>query len=92
MDDHGFSDQPAAKNYPLLYDLSCNRGLEIIPVYTKSDLKKLFACSEKTIRRWTIAGELPNRRLPNRGRCLPRDLEEFLARTEPGTGEENHCA
>ena len=70
-----------AREFPLLYELSANLGLAIPPVYTKSHLKSLFGCTEKTIRRWTNLGLLPNRRLPNRGRCLPSDLEEFLRRT-----------
>jgi hypothetical protein len=77
-----------SKDYPLLYELSINRRLEILPEYTKLDLMRLFDCCEKTIRRWTVSGSLPNRRLPKRGRCLPGDLEEFLSRTEPNTLEE----
>lgn len=77
-----------SKDYPLLYELTINRGLEILAVYTKLDLMRLFTCCEKTIRRWTDSGSLPNRRLPNRGRCFPGDLEEFLARAEAQPAEE----
>jgi hypothetical protein len=77
-----------AQEYPRLNDLTINRGLRILPVYTKSDLMDLFAVCEKTIRRWTTAGLLLNRHLPNRGRCLPSDLEEFLARTESQAPDE----
>lgn len=65
-----------AIRYPLLWDLSLNRGMPILPVYQKKDLMQLFCCCEKTIRRWSRV--LPNRRLPNRGRCLPADIERFL--------------
>ncbi len=77
-----------AQEYPRLYSLTLNRGLAILPVYKKPDLMALFECCEKTIRRWTTVGLLPNRRLPNRGRCFPNDLEEFLALTEPQASDE----
>ena len=77
-----------SRDYPLLYELSINLGPEILLAYTKLDLMRLFTCCEKTIRRWTDSGSLPNRRLPNRGRCFPGDLEEFLARAEAQPAEE----
>lgn len=77
-----------AKDYPRLYELSMNRGLEVLSVYSKSDMMRLFVCSEKTVRRWTCSGYLPNRKLPNRGRCLPGDLEQFLTRNEAEPAQE----
>jgi len=71
-----------AQEFPLLSELAANSGLEILSIYRKSDLTELFKSSEKTIRRWTDAGQLPNRRLPNRGRCLAGDIERFLARMD----------
>lgn len=34
--------------------------------------------SEKTVRRWIIAGELPAAKLGNQWRIRPRDLEDFI--------------
>jgi len=79
------------KDYPRLYELSTNRGLEILSIYTKTDIMQLFGTCEKTIRRWTSSGCLPNRKLPNRGRCLPGDLEQFLTRNEAGVDKGIPC-
>ncbi|MDU8943893.1 helix-turn-helix domain-containing protein [Ovoidimarina sediminis] len=34
--------------------------------------------SEKTVRRWIAAGELPAAKLGNQWRIRPRDLEDFV--------------
>jgi excisionase family DNA binding protein len=34
--------------------------------------------SEKTVRRWITAGELPAAKLGNQWRIRPRDLEDFV--------------
>lgn len=39
---------------------------------------EICVVSEKTVRRWIGAGELPAARLGNQWRIRPRDLEDFI--------------
>jgi hypothetical protein len=71
-----------AQDYPFLAELAKDRDLDILAIYKKADLMDLFLCSEKTIRRWTDAGLMPNRRLPRlaRERRQKHEAEQATAR------------
>jgi len=42
------------------------------------DVAETCRVSEKTVRRWIQAGDLPAAKLGNQWRILPRDLQDFI--------------
>jgi hypothetical protein len=64
--------------YPLLEQLSRQRGLPLLPIYKIRDAALLFGISSRTVHDWIADGRLLARDLPGRGRFLPQDLEDFL--------------
>lgn len=48
------------------------------PMLDISDVADVCRVSEKTVRRWIKAGDLPAARLGNQWRIFPRDLKAFV--------------
>jgi excisionase family DNA binding protein len=48
------------------------------PMLDITDVAATCRVSEKTVRRWIKAGDLPAARLGNQWRILPRDLKTFV--------------
>jgi excisionase family DNA binding protein len=48
------------------------------PMLDISDVADVCRVSEKTVRRWIKAGDLPAARLGNQWRIFPRDLKTFV--------------
>lgn len=47
-------------------------------LFTIPEVAAVVQVSEKTVRRWIAAGELPAAKLGNQWRIRPRDLDEFV--------------
>lgn len=48
------------------------------PMLDIIDVSEVCRVSEKTVRRWIKAGDLPAARLGNQWRIFPRDLQDFV--------------
>ena len=75
---------------PVLRALLRDLGLPFLPRYTKSELVPVLGAEGRTLQEWMRDGRLPSRKLPNNVRCLPADVEEFLAnsRRDPAALDE----
>jgi excisionase family DNA binding protein len=47
-------------------------------LFTIPEVGAVLQVSEKTVRRWITAGELPAAKLGNQWRIRPRDLDDFV--------------
>jgi excisionase family DNA binding protein len=51
---------------------------KLAPMLDITDVAETCRVSEKTVRRWIKAGDLPAARLGNQWRIFPRDLNTFV--------------
>ena len=58
--------------------MSKNQKAALAALLTIKDVAALCRVSEKTIRRWIKAGDLPAARLGGQVRIRPRDLDIFI--------------
>jgi hypothetical protein len=65
--------------FPLLTQLSRQRGMQILAIYKMHEAAALFGASRRAMNDRVADGQLTVRDLPGHGRFLPQDLEEFLA-------------
>ena len=65
--------------FPLLEQLSRQRGLPLLPMYKTRDVAALFGVKPRAISDRIADGRLQARDLPGRYRFLPRDIEDLLA-------------
>jgi hypothetical protein len=64
--------------YPLLEEILTLRQMSLLPMYTITDVARLFGVSVRAIQARVASGQLGSRDLPGRAKFLPVDLEEFL--------------
>jgi hypothetical protein len=70
--------------YPLLEGFLAHQNLPLKPMYTNSEVAKIFQVCVRAIQNWITAGRLVPRTLPGRGKFFPQDLEEFLQNSQKG--------
>ena len=68
--------------YPLLQEMLGIKGLVLKATYTIRDLAQLFAVTTRAIQNRIASGQLTSRDLPGRAKCLPQDVEAFLANSK----------
>ncbi len=73
-----------AEQFPLLGLVLKSRNLPFQAILTIPDVARIFEVSVRTIQDWVRDGKLSPRDLPGRGRFLPCDIEELLARRGGG--------
>ncbi len=73
-----------APQYPLLAAILAIQDLPLQPMYTNSDVAKLFNVCVRAIQNWISSGRLISRNLPGRWKFFPQDLEDFLRSSQKG--------
>lgn len=68
--------------YPLLEEILRIKGLLLQATYTIRGVASLFDVSIRAIQNRVASGQLSARDLPGRAKCLPQDLEAFLANSK----------
>ena len=71
---------PALNPHCQVKEVVVSNSLQKKPVrlLTIPEVKDILRVSEKTVRRWITAGELPAAKLGNQWRIRPRDLDDFV--------------
>ena len=77
-------------SFPLLAQLSRQRGMQILSVYRMGDAALLFGVKKRTMNDRVADGQLTVRDLPGSGRFLPQDLEDFLVASVKKRKAPNH--
>lgn len=75
-------DNPEAIKYPLLQEILTIKGLELKATYTTPELAQIFGVTSRAIQNRIASGHLSSRDLPGRAKCLPQDVEAFLANSK----------
>lgn len=75
-------DNPELNKYPLLQEILTIKGLELKATYTTPDLAQIFDVTSRAIQNRIASGQLTSRDLPGRAKCLPQDVEAFLANSK----------
>lgn len=75
-----FEQTPAFKSRHRTEEVIVSNNLQKTPMrlLTIPEASAILQVSEKTVRRWIYAGELPAAKLGNQWRIRPRDLDDFV--------------